>query len=146
MKTGSIISLLILPPNIVWMFFNRKNDKNSCGKVARIIEVFENVGRFSTLAIPFFYDLNFAERYSCPVMVLMVICLLIYYACWARYFMNGRSSLFFKKPFIYIPLPMALMPVAFFALSSYLVNSWIMLAASILFGIFHIFVSIRTLS
>ena len=106
-----------------------------------VLEIVENIARVAVMLIPFCYALDIHKKFAMPVMIGMVLALIVYYACWIRYFAGGRTTALFAAPFWGIPLPMAVLPIVFLSLSSYLMNSWLMFGASVLFGIAHIWVS-----
>ena len=89
--------------------------------------------------------MDWRKNFSLPVVIGMGLALAVYYACWIRYFAGGRVAALLGAPFLGIPLPMAVAPITFFILSSYLMGSWWMLGASLLFGVAHIWISALTL-
>ena len=140
LQSGMLVPLLLMLPNVVWMLFP-KAETGEQKSVSQALEIIENVARVAVMLIPFFYALDIHKRIAIPIMVGMVLVLMMYYACWIRYFAGGSASELFAAPFLGIPLPMAVLPVVFFILSSYLMTSWWMFGASVLFGIAHIRVS-----
>lgn len=143
-RTGALIPLLIMLPNLLWALLS-KNEGVPQNPAPGFLTIIENIGRVGILLLPFFYSLNLTKSYSKPVIFGMGLMLLIYYASWFRYFNGGSSPELFKAPFLGIPLPMAVTPVLFLVLSSYLMGSWLMFGVSILFGIAHIWVSALSL-
>ncbi|MBN2005595.1 MAG: hypothetical protein JXA21_19710 [Anaerolineae bacterium] len=139
-KSGALIPLLVMLPNIVWMLAP-KPDAGKPAPEPLALTIVENVGRFATLILPFFFALDLNKRFSTPVVIAMGAALFAYYACWIRYFTGGKSQELLGAPFLGIPQPMAVMPIAFFTLSSYLMGSWWMFSASVLFGVAHIWIS-----
>lgn len=139
-NSGFVIPLLLMFPNIIWMLLPKETTGEQ-RTAPMALEIVENISRIAALLIPFFYSLNFTGKYSLPVVAAMAIAIVIYYACWIRYFTGGRRQALLAKPFWGIPLPMAVFPIAFLILSSYLLSSWSMFGASLLFGIAHIWVS-----
>ncbi len=143
-KSGALIPLLIMLPNVVWMIMP-KADASQPTSEPLWLTIMENVGRFATLILPFFFSLDLNRKFSTPVAIGMGAALAVYYVCWIRYFAGGRSPELLGAPFFGIPQPLAVAPIAFFALSSYLMGSWWMFAASVLFGVAHIWISALTL-
>jgi hypothetical protein len=94
-KSGVLIPLLIMLPNVVWMLWP-KADAGEHVSAPRVLTIVENIGRIAALILPLFFSLD------------------------------GLA------------LPMAVAPTVFLVLSSYLMSSWSMLSASILFGAAHI--------
>ena len=139
-KSGALITLLLMLPNVVWMLLPKAEADRPVSEPLWLTIV-ENVSRMTTLILPFFFSLDLHKRFSTPVLIGMGLALAVYYACWIRYFAGGRTAALLGAPFLGIPLPMAVAPIAFLILSSYLMSSWWMFSASILFGLAHILIS-----
>ncbi len=144
LKSGALIPLLIMLPNLVWMLAPKvKADKQTAEPL--LLTIVENVGRLATLILPFFFALDVHKKFSIPVLIAMGLALAVYYGCWLRYFAGGRTAALLGAPFLGIPLPMAVSPITFLVLSSYLMGSWWMFGAALLFGVAHIWISALTL-
>jgi hypothetical protein len=141
---GGLIPVLVMLPNIAWMLLP-KSTVDQPKPVPLILTIVENVGRFAVLILPFFYSLELNRDYSIPVIIAAGLALALYYAAWMRYFTHGRTPELFRAPLLGIPLPLALAPVTFLLFSSYLLNSWPMLIAALIFGFGHIWVSALSL-
>jgi hypothetical protein len=139
-KSGGLIPVLFMIPNVVWMLFP-KSDVGEQVSVPFFLTIVENAGRAAVLVLPFFFSLDLNKKLSTPAMIGMGLALTIYYVSWIRYFVGGRSAELLGEPLLGIPVPMAVAPTVFLVLSSYLMSSWLMLGASILFGIAHTWVS-----
>lgn len=143
-KSGIFIPILVLIPNLIWMILP-KAAVNAAKSEPLTLTIIENIGRLATLILPLFYAIQWQKKYAILVLILMGIALLIYYIAWGRYFINGGDPVWMSKPLLGIPLPLATAPIAFFMLSSYLLGSWWMLIASLLFGTAHIWISALSL-
>ncbi len=143
-KSGALIPLLIMLPNVVWMLAPKSGVRHQVAEPLWLT-IAENVGRLATLILPFFFSLDLYKKFSLPVMIAMGLALAIYYGCWIRYFVSRRSVTLLGASFLGIPQPLAVTPIAFLMLSSYLMGSWWMLGASLLFGVAHIWISLLTL-
>lgn len=139
-KSGALIPILLMLPNLVWMVFPKVAEAKQVTEPL-FLTLLENIGRVAILILPFFYSLDLNKKYSALVLIGIGVALAVYYASWTRYFVGGRAPELLRAPFLGIPLPLAIAPIAFLTLSSYLMGSWWMLAASIFFGIAHIWVS-----
>lgn len=140
-KSGAWIPVLLMVPNVLWMFFPPVDAGKQAAEPV-ILTVVEKAGLFAMLVLPFFYSLDLKKPYSLPVLICMGLALAVYYFCWARYFTGGRSAALLGEPLLGIPLPMAVLPVLFLLLlSSYLMGSWWMFGAAIPYGIAHIWIS-----
>ena len=93
------------------------------------------------LAVPFFYSLDVRRTYSTLALAGMALALTVYYSAWVRYFAGGGSPELLSAPLVGIPSPLALAPIAFLILSSYVLRSWWMLGASVVFGALHVWVA-----
>jgi len=71
----------------------------------------------------------------------MIGILAIYYAGWIRYLIKGRGEEWFYRPMVGIWLPMVIVPIVYFLLSSFLLKTILLLMATLIFAIGHITVS-----
>ncbi|MDF2685318.1 MAG: hypothetical protein K0S55_499, partial [Clostridia bacterium] len=72
---------------------------------------------------------------------LMLICIIFYYGLWIRYIIKGCDFYLLWKPFLFIPIPLAVFPVSAFAFAALWGNCiWLGIAAIIL-AVGHITVS-----
>jgi len=143
-NSGAWVPFLLMLPNAAWMILP-KGDAGTPVAEPISLTIAERIGLFAVLAVPFFYPLDLNKKLSAPVLAVMGLALAVYYFCWMRYFLGGQSSGLLGAPFLGLPLPMAVAPVILLVLSSYLMGSWVMFGASVLFGIAHIWVSALTL-
>lgn len=134
-KSGAWVPVLIMAPNIVWMLLPSKDRKEQVS-APFYLTMSENIGRMAVLILPFFYTLNLTRNDL--ILGLMAAALAVYYLAWIRYFTGGRVHTLFWAPLCGIPFPMAVAPVVFLLLSSYLMESWWMFGAAIVFGVAHI--------
>jgi len=139
-QSGAVIPVLLMLPNVAWMLFPGPDDAPR-PLVPAALAIAENVGRGAVLVLPFFYSLDLQRQFSMLALAAMVLALAVYYVAWGRYFANGRSEEFLSARLVGIPSPLALAPIALFAVSSYLMDSWLMLGASVCFGVLHVWVS-----
>ena len=139
-QSGAVIPVLLMLPNVGWMLFPGTDDAPR-PPVPAALAIAENVGRGAVLALPFFYSLDLQRQFSMLALAAMTLALAIYYVAWGRYFVYGRSAEYLSARLVGIPSPLALAPIALFAVSSYLMHSWLMLGASLYFGVLHVWVS-----
>ena len=140
-KSGAGIPMLVMLPNILWMILP-KEETSPTAPVPLWLNILENIGRVGILIIPFFYALDFHKPYIHPGAdghgagagdLLRLLAELLH--------PRRRKPEQLRAPFMGIPLPLAVAPVVFLLLSSYLMGSWLMLAVSAVFGVAHIWVS-----
>lgn len=137
LKSGAFIPLLLMLPNVAWMMFYSL-DVGAKATVPTALSTAENVARFVALALPFFYTLNLKRVGSLAVLIGMGCALALYYLAWGRFFIGGGASALLSAPLWTIPSPLALAPVVFLLLSSYLMRSWLMFSAALCFGVLHV--------
>jgi hypothetical protein len=143
-RSGALIPVLLMLPNIIWMLVPKTDTTRQVPEPLSLV-VAENAGRLAVLVLPFFYTLEMNRKFSLPILFLTGLALAIYYVAWLRYFTAGRSVALLRTPLLGLPLPLAVAPVVFLILSSFLMGSWLMLAAAIVFGVAHIWISALTL-
>lgn len=139
-RSGALVPVLLMLPNVVWIALPKVGASNDA-RVPGWLNIAENLGRLASLALPIFYALDMGRPLSIPTAIGMGVTLAFYYICWLRYFTQGRAPELLKAALLGIPLPMAVAPVLFLLLASYLMDSWVMLAVTVWFGIAHIWVS-----
>jgi hypothetical protein len=89
--------------------------------------VLEWVRRITTLVIPFFYRMEVQSTRQVVALAVMLLALLLYYACWVRYFVRGRLYALLFEPFLGVPLPLAISPIVYFLAAC---SIWLMVPAT----------------
>lgn len=131
---GLIIVILLLVPNAIYAIKHR-NAENKCTN--RLMNILEQIGRYGCMLLMIF-NIGIGEfAYSSVAALLIylfgnVLLLTGYHICWALYFKKATSSL---------ALTMAILPTAIFLLSGLTLRHYLLIAASIIFGIAHIYVT-----
>jgi hypothetical protein len=144
MPLGGLVTLLILLPNLLVVFFPVTAIPQSTARKSTFtaaMEIVERIGQVSAFVVPFFYPLKVQGRLETASLVGMILALFVYYLNWARYARGGRTFRLLYQPCLGIPIPLASSPVIYFLAASALFHSWILLAAAVLLGIGHIYVS-----
>ena len=136
-KSGAIISVLLMLPNLAWMLFYSL-DAGAKSDVPAALSAAENVARSAALVLPCFYSLNKKGVGSKVVWVGMADALAVYYVAWGRFFIGDGSVALLSVPLMGIPSPLALSPVALLLLASYVMRSWWMFGAALALGVFHV--------
>ena len=136
-KSGTIIPVLLMLPNLAWMLFYSL-DAGARSDVPFALSAAENAARSAALALPIFFSLYKKSVWSAAAWVGMAGALAVYYLAWGRFFVGGGSVALLSAPLMGIPSPLALSPVALLLLASYLMNSWWMFTAALSFGVFHV--------
>jgi len=133
------ILIAVLLPNLLFLFLKPKDAIKPSYKNL-ILKIFEHVGRIGMIFLPFFYEFRIIGTLDFTFFGLMMICLVLYYACWIRYFV-GRSSLLLYGPFVFIPVPLALSPVIYFLCAAVVQKSILLFAFTLIFSIGHLPIS-----
>lgn len=145
MRNGGVVTLLILLPNIPWIIWGSKGTDALETPIPAILAMAEHIMRLAVFLMPFFYRIDLSST-SCKVVgVLALIALGVYYVCWGRYYVNGWEQAYLGKPLWKIPVPMAIFPVLFVVLSSYVLRALPLGICAGIFGILHIYISAVTL-
>jgi len=139
-----IIPLALLIPNGIFLKLkpiNIPKDKEEPGKLKQLFEMFERVGQTGIFIIPLLYKIDIKSIENKVILFIMVVLLLIYYGCWARFFLNQRKFALLFKPLWIIPIPMAIVPIMYMLFASKILNSYLLLIVTLVFGIGHIPIS-----
>lgn len=142
---GLLVVMLAMLPNILYGILPKNNISEAQTTPSILLEQIENISR--VLFIIFFVIIvNKKIEYSKPVYILgMVVFLLLYYYLWVRYFMNGLDVSYLGKNLGFIPAPLAVFPVVYFAFAALWLHNIPAGVAIVIFGICHIVNSYYTL-
>jgi hypothetical protein len=144
MPLGGLITLLVLLPNLLMLFLPPNSLPAAAEKkssLTLVMEIVERAGQVSAFVIPFFYSLRVKGSLEIASLAGMILALSFYYINWGRYVLQGRAFRLLFQPCLGIPVPLAISPVVYFLLASLLFHSWYLLAAAVVLGIGHIYVS-----
>jgi hypothetical protein len=144
MPLGGLITLAVLLPNLLYLVLPPvlvPPELEKKGRLPRIMEGIERVGQLGCFLIPFFYPLPTLQEAFVDALVVMGLALVFYFACWIRYAVKGHRFVLLYAPFLGIPLPMAILPVIYFAGAALLLRSWPLGLAVILLAAGHLYIS-----
>ncbi|MFO8234712.1 MAG: hypothetical protein R6U04_04810 [Bacteroidales bacterium] len=134
-----IIPGVILLPSLFFFWYSPSGSSEEWEKEQRpLTTILEWIGRIGIILTPIFTSLQKESIGEDMAVIVMIIFLLIYYACWFRFFAYEMDSYFLYAPLAGIPLPMAISPVIYFLFASYPLHSIPLLISTIIFGIGHI--------
>ena len=112
--------------------------------VTHWIEVVEQIGRIAYLfAITLLVSrepLSFRSVWAC----LAAFFLLLYYIVWIRYFAGGRDIALLNRPFLFVPMPLAVFPVLYFLCAAVWLHNIPAAILMAIFGAAHLTVSIQS--
>ncbi|MDF9844269.1 MULTISPECIES: hypothetical protein [unclassified Paenibacillus] len=141
---GFILPLLILLPNLLFIFFAPRYVPSSITAPPVIFTILERAGQISCFSLPILFGHRIAVQPVTSLSWLMLICLIFYYMCWVRYYRSGRPFGMLFKPLGPLRLPMAVFPVLYFSLLALWIHSLLFAAAAAVFAIGHLIVSWNT--
>lgn len=138
---GFIIFMLPMLINIVYFIFPPVNEPQEAEQVNRIWEMIEQVTRVLYVAAICILVSNKEINFKSPWFYLGIVCLILYYIVWIRYFMGGRDIILLGKSFLFVPMPLAVFPVLYFFFSAIWLHNYIAAVLMVVFGIAHNIVS-----
>jgi hypothetical protein len=140
-----LISVAVLLPNLLFLLLPPSDAKRH-GKSANplLLTILERVGQVTSFVLPLFFLLSSSGKLVSITWILMGVLLLFYYVVWVRFFVRGRKYALLFAPMLGVPVPMATSPVLYFLLSSIVLGSVRQAVASVVLGIGHITISVRT--
>jgi len=148
-----IIVAVILLPNLFFAIFPPAQSNPSDATIKtqmpggwNIVIIFEQIGRICVFLLPLFWELKPEGRVKGLILpAIMLVCLIGYYTCWIRYFAGGREIRLLFEPLFFIPVPLAVFPVTYFILAGFLLGSWPMVLAAVVFAASHIAETLRSM-
>ncbi|MDP4093710.1 MAG: hypothetical protein Q8920_10155 [Bacillota bacterium] len=143
-----VICLAIFLPNLLMLFFppvNVPQQKNE-NWIWNVVVVLERIGQVSLFILPLFWKIRTSDRKITYILIAMALLLLLYYAIWTRYLLNKCQFASMFQSLFYIPIPLALAPIVYFALAGILLESWPVIIAAVIFALGHIPESLRNLA
>ena len=141
---GLIITLSIFIVNLTVLFVPPKNIPPDLGGGSIFITILERIGQAGCVIIPVLSKNAFADINLNIWAVLIIFCVLIYYALWIRYIIGKGEFYLLFKPLLFIPVPMAIFPVLAFLLTAMLSTSVLLFIAVICLAVGHIANSLHT--
>ncbi|MEK4004895.1 hypothetical protein [Paenibacillus sp. FSL H3-0333] len=135
---GFIISLLVLLPNLIFIFFPPRSVPGSLDSVPLVFTLLERAGQITCFMMPILFGRMIAAEPLGVSAILMALCMLVYYGCWVRYYRSGRAFAVLFKPWLGIPVPMAVFPALYFLLLGVWLQSWLFVVPACLFATGHL--------
>lgn len=141
---GIVVFALPMLINIAYVIFPPKGEQTEPKKTNRILEIVEQVSRIAyLLVLTFVVSENRLELRSAWLYVAAAF-LVLYYVVWIRYFVGGRDVALLGKPFLFVPIPLAVFPVLYYLCAAIWMSNLPAAAVMAVFGIAHITVSVRS--
>lgn len=138
-----IIPVVLLVPNMLFFILKPRNvlPKKENSNKEKVFTIFERIGQAGIFTLPIFYKINISSPQYKATLIAMVFSLLVYYGCWLRFFMKQRDYSLLFKPLWILPIPMAVLPILYMFLGSIILNSKLLLLATLLLSIGHLPIS-----
>lgn len=144
---GLVYLLMLFIPNGIWTKYQPDGYAQLQGKENKALRFFEKAGQvLVTCCALFFSDFNPVGVSPWSLWLFASLgCMILYEACWIRYFKRGHTLRDMYGPFLGIPVPLAALPVlGFLLLGIYGRVVW-MAASAILLGIGHVGIHLQHL-
>jgi hypothetical protein len=141
--------IIILPvafPNILFVFFPPKDVPVSHTEKKKFFAVAllcERIGQVSIFVLPVFYTFDVTENRQKVLLLMMILSLAVYYIGWIRFLAKGREYALLYSPLVFIPIPLAISPLVYFACAAILMKSFLFAAALVLLAAGHVPISYR---
>jgi len=140
-----LLSLLILLPNLLLIRWKPVHMPHWTEVSEHpLLVAAERLGQPAVLIIPVFHSLQVRTPVEIAALGAMLAALLFYYAGWLRFFSARREYRRLFAPLLGVPVPMAVAPVVYFALTAVVLHSPYQLLAAAVFGVGHIPISWST--
>lgn len=141
---GLILSMIILLPNLLVLFFPPLNIPQTISEAHILFTILERVGQIGCFVLPILLGKTISKLNMNYFVIGMVVCVLVYYGCWFRFFFGGRDFYLLFKPLGIIIIPMAFAPILYFCLLALWTKSYLLGISTIVFAIGHIMNSYKT--
>lgn len=133
---GVVIIIIMMIPNIRFAIKN-KDMINQCDN--RLMNVIEQIGRYACFVLMWFPILVWKFGFQSVFEMLAYIIgsgvlLIVYLVIWVFYF---------KKPTMKTAAALAVIPTIIFLLCGIILRHWLLVLAALLFGVGHIYVTVK---
>ena len=140
---GLVIFALPMLINIAYVVFPPQGKAQPPVSTSRWLEGVEQVSRIAyLLAVTLLVSREPASLRS-PWFWLAAVFLVLYYAVWICYFRGGREIELLRRPFLRVPMPLAVFPVLYFLCAALWLRNLPAMLIMLLFGAAHLIVSCR---
>lgn len=115
---GTLIAMIILAPSLLMIIFPPKNVPAGLKDAGTFYTFLERVGQLGCIGVlvssrDIYENVNYGIWAA-----LIVICIVVYYGLWIRYMVKGREFRLLWDPLVFIPIPMAVLPVCAFGFAA----------------------------
>lgn len=130
--------------NIAYVVFPPSGEAKQPSVAPNRIEIVEQISRVAYLfAITLLVSRDKVGLRS-VWLYLAVFFLVLYYTVWIRYFAGGREIALLNRPFLLVPMPLAVFPVLYFLCVAVWLHNIPAVIVMVVFGVAHLSVSFRS--
>lgn len=141
---GLVVFALPMLINIAYVLFPPAGEAASSKNVSHWVEIIETVSRIAYLILLTFLVNQNTLKPRSAWLVIAVAFLVLYYLVWIRYFIGGRNVALLGRSFLFVPIPLAIFPVAYYLCAAIWMGNIPAAVAMVVFGAAHITVSVQS--
>ncbi len=136
---GLIYLVMLFVPNLIWLKRQPDGYKDLAQHENKVLLVLERIGQvLVVVSAVMFKDYNPTDFSAWTAWLIVSGCLMLLYAvCWVRYFIRPTLRNFYGR-FLFIPVPLASLPIAAFLLLGIYGKVIWLIVFSVVLGVGHI--------
>ena len=140
------LGIFVLPMliNIAYVVFPPSGKAEQTAAIPHWLELIEQVSRIAYLLAITLLVSREALNLRSVWLWLAALFLLHYYIVWIRYFAGGREIALLSRPFIFVPMPLAVFPVLYFLCAALWLNNIPSAIIMVIFGAAHLTISLQS--
>lgn len=142
--TGLVVFALPMLINLAYVLFPPAGPAEQQKPVTHWVELVEQISRMAYLLAIVLLVSRTPIRLQSVWLGLAALFLILYYAVWIRYFVGGREIVLLRRPFLFVPMPLAVFPVLYFLCAAIWLHNIPAAVTMVVFGIAHLTVSIQS--
>lgn len=143
---GLVVFALPMLINIVYAIFPPAEKPEKTAAVTHWVEIVEQISRIAYLAAITLLVSREPISLRSVWLYIAAIFLVLYYVVWIRYFAGGRHIALLNRPFLFVPMPLAVFPVLYYLCAAVWMHNIPAVIIMIIFGIAHLTVSFQSFS
>ena len=141
---GLAVFALPMLINIAYVMFPPVGKAEQTAAATHWIEIVEQISRIAYLFAITLLVSRDERSFQSAWLYLTAIFLILYYGVWLRYFMGGREIALLNRPFLFVPMPLAVFPVLYFLCAAIWLHNLPAAIIMLIFGAAHLTVSIQS--
>lgn len=141
---GLVIFALPMLINLAYCAFPPSEKPEASASVPRWLELVEQGGRAAYLLAMALLVSREPVSVRSAWLWLAAVFLALYHAAWLRYFLGGRKIALLNRAFLFVPMPLAVFPVAYFLCAALWLHNLPAAGILLIFGAAHLTVSLRS--